>query len=143
MANEIRKTTRNEIINAPKERYRKATKKEKKQILDEFTAVSGYHRKHASRLLIGKHQINLYNKKITNKRLCEEAVKDASIIVWEAADRICSKRLKAVILALLKLTKIFPEYTEMEQHSIRYGSAFWTMHSMLFLYLEESKFALV
>jgi len=58
MANGISKNTKNEIIKALKARYRKATKKEKKQILDEFTAVSGYHRKHASRLLRGKHQIN-------------------------------------------------------------------------------------
>ncbi len=101
MANGISKNTRNEIINALKERYGKATKNEKKRILDEFTAVSGYHRKHASRLLRGNYQIILSNKKITSKLIYNDAVKDALIIVWEAADRICSKRLKAVIPDLL------------------------------------------
>jgi hypothetical protein len=101
MANGISKNTRDEIINAIKERYQKATKKEKKRILDEFTAVSGYHRKHASRLLTGIYQIILSDKKITSKLIYNNAVKDALIIVWEAADRICSKRLKAIIPALL------------------------------------------
>jgi hypothetical protein len=101
MADGISKNTKVEIINALKERYVKATKKEKKRILDEFTAVSGYHRKHASRLLRDKQQINLPNKKISDKRIYKEAVKDALIIIWEAADRICSKRLKAVIPDLL------------------------------------------
>jgi hypothetical protein len=108
MANGISKNTRNEIINALKERYRKATKIEKKRILDEFTAVSGYHRKHAARLLTGKYKINLSNKKISSKRIYDNAVKDALIIVWEAADRICSKRRKAVMPDLLNA---------MEKHS--------------------------
>jgi hypothetical protein len=106
MANKISKDTRNEIINALKKRYRKATKKEKKQILDEFTAVSGYHRKHASRLLRGEYQFNLPNKRITDKRIYKEAVKDVLIIIWEAADRICSKRLKAVIPDLINAMEL-------------------------------------
>jgi hypothetical protein len=101
MAMKINKNTRDEIINALKERYKKSKKKEKKRILDEFTAVSGYHRKHAARLLGSKYQVNLSNKKITSKRIYDDAVKDALIIVWETADRICSKRLKAAIPDLI------------------------------------------
>ncbi len=33
-------------------RYRKATREEKRKILDEFCEVCGYHRKHAIRLLM-------------------------------------------------------------------------------------------
>jgi hypothetical protein len=97
----ISKTTRDEILNALRKRYKLASKKEKSRILDEFTAVSGYHRKHVARLLSSKYQINLSEKKYTGKRIYDEAVKKALIILWEAADRICSKRLKALIPDLL------------------------------------------
>lgn len=43
--------TRKELITALRERYAGATKLEKGRMLDEFTALSGYHRKHAVRLL--------------------------------------------------------------------------------------------
>jgi len=45
-------------------RYQKATKKEKKVILDEFTKLTGYHRKSATRLLCAKpiKQILVYMK---------------------------------------------------------------------------------
>ena len=97
----ISKTTRDEIFNAVKKRYNLAMKKEKTRILDEFTAVSGYHRKHVARLLSNKHEITLSEKKYIGKRIYDEAVKEALIILWEAADRICSKRLKALIPDLL------------------------------------------
>ena len=42
---------RNELMRAASDRYRKAAKKEKGQILDEVCANSGLTRKHAIRLL--------------------------------------------------------------------------------------------
>ena len=38
---------------------------------------------------------------VISQRVYGEAVKNALIVVWEAADRICGKRLKAVIPALV------------------------------------------
>ena len=43
--------TRRELIDAIAERYRSANRIEKKQILDEFIEVTGFHRKHAIRAL--------------------------------------------------------------------------------------------
>lgn len=40
-----------EYAEAIRERYRRASRKEKGRILDEFTQVTGYHRKAAVRLL--------------------------------------------------------------------------------------------
>ena len=40
-----------EVINASKTRYDKANRKEKKKILDEFVALTGYNRKAAIRAL--------------------------------------------------------------------------------------------
>ena len=35
------------------------------------------------------------------RRICDDAVKEALIVLWEASDRICGKRLKAVLPDLL------------------------------------------
>ena len=43
--------TRRELIQAIAERYHAAGRSEKKQILGEFTKVTGYHRKHAIRAI--------------------------------------------------------------------------------------------
>lgn len=69
-------------------------------MLDEFTALSGYHRKHAVRLL--KSPIEAGDRQtVVSRRIYDQAVKEALTVVWEAADRICGKRLKAVIPQLV------------------------------------------
>src|ERR1700738_618226 len=45
--------TRAELILAIRERYASAGRPEKAKILDEFVALTGFHRKHAMRLLRG------------------------------------------------------------------------------------------
>ncbi len=72
-------------------RYREGSMSEKGKILDEFTKVTGYHRKHAIRLLsTEKEEIVI----CSSRRIYDEAVKEALTVIWEASDRICSKRLK-------------------------------------------------
>ena len=44
-------TTRRELTEAVGERYRRSDRNEKREILDEFVQVTGYHRKHAIRVL--------------------------------------------------------------------------------------------
>ena len=44
-------TTRKELIGAVGERYRRASRNERTSILDEFVALTEYHRKHAIRVL--------------------------------------------------------------------------------------------
>src|SRR5512132_1082000 len=51
MARRISMSTRNELVTALTGRYARSSKSERSVILDEFVAVSGYHRKHAIRLL--------------------------------------------------------------------------------------------
>jgi hypothetical protein len=51
MDSRISKRTRQELVTALRDRYKHCTKAEKTRIIDEFVAVSGYHRKHAARLL--------------------------------------------------------------------------------------------
>ena len=91
-------TTRKELVEALRVRYRSAATKDKSKILDEFVALTGYHRKHAVRVL---------RQEVTSKearardRLYDEAVRQALTMLWEAADRICGKRLKALIPMLV------------------------------------------
>src|SRR3954453_11691625 len=87
---------RRELIEAVGERYRKAERTEKKQILDEFVELAGFHRKHAIRVLRRERRAKVSAPGVTSRRY-DEAVITALTIIWEAADRICGKRLKAVL----------------------------------------------
>lgn len=86
-----------QMIEAVGDRYRQSERSEKKRILDEFVELAGYHRKHAIRLLTSaRGRLKVPAPGVAN-RLYDEAVITALTIIWEAADRICGKRLKAVL----------------------------------------------
>ena len=102
----ISKAARKEIVESVRSRYGQSSKSEKGTILSEFTAVSGYHRKHAIRLLSPSGEAQVKTA-IEGERVYDEAVKTALILIWETADRICGKRLKAAIPHLM---------TAMEKH---------------------------
>src|SRR5512141_335227 len=84
--------TRRELIEAVAARYRAAGRGEKKEILDEFVKVTGFHRKHAIRALKKSPKPETPEPR-QRARIYDEAVREALTIVWEAADRICGKRL--------------------------------------------------
>ncbi|MDP9652083.1 integrase catalytic domain-containing protein [Paraburkholderia caledonica] len=92
-------TTRRELIEAVGERYRRSERNDKRQILDEFVELTGYHRKHAIRVLCREQQ--LPKAKPGPQRRYDDDVHAALILLWEAADRICGKRLKALIPTLI------------------------------------------
>ena len=86
---------RRELVAAVGPRYQQASKKDKQKILDEFIAVTGYHRKYAINLLQQKEAQASHPKRQRKPRLRRytTAVKTALVKVWEASNRICSKRL--------------------------------------------------
>lgn len=93
-------TTREELITAVATRYRQGDRGEKAHILDEFVAVTGYHRKHAMRLLrTGVREKLLATR--PERRIYDEAVRQALVLLWEASDRICGKRLKVLVPILI------------------------------------------
>ncbi len=80
-------------------RYKRASRKEKALILNEFCATCGYHRKHAIRLL---KRYKRFTKPKPKKRGAPCVYNKSSITeplkrIWLAANLPCSKRLKAVI----------------------------------------------
>src|SRR5450756_328332 len=97
MKKEISRQSRQELTEAIRERYSTASKLEKARILDEFVAMTGYHRKHAIRVLCSSDQRTPVER-TCGKRIYDEAVKETLIVLWESSDRICGKRLKAVCL---------------------------------------------
>lgn len=91
---------RAELANAIRRRYRSATGKEKHKILDEFIATTGYHQKSAIRVLNGEPTAKRPQTR-NRPSVYDEAARAALIVLWEASDRVCSKRLKALIPILL------------------------------------------
>lgn len=73
-------------------RYLKASRKGKTRILDEFVAATGYHRKHAVRLLKNGHPRGL-RKRRGRRKVYQGEVVTALTRIWEICGRICSKRL--------------------------------------------------
>jgi len=99
---------RTELLEAVSTPYGGAARSERSRILDEFAAVTCYHRKHAIRLLSGwghrekgePHAGNPGRAGSRRGRYGPE-VRDALIQLWEVADRVCSKRLQPMIAVLL------------------------------------------
>jgi hypothetical protein len=92
--------TRAELLEVVRERYGKARLTERRLILDEFVAVSGYHRKHAIRLLRQPGGGPAPDRR-GRSPVYDAAVRAALLVVWEASDRICGKRLKAALPVLV------------------------------------------
>ena len=86
-----------ELLATLRDRYRSSTKKDKTRILDEFIAVSGHHRKHGIRLIGKLDDHEDTTRSVKGRRIYDEAVREAVIVIWEAADHICGKRLKAAL----------------------------------------------
>ena len=84
---------RDELVAAVADRYARGDRGERGRILDEFAAVTGYHRKHTARLLRAG-QVNRRHGPRPGRRIYDEAVREALIVVWEASDRICGKWLR-------------------------------------------------
>lgn len=100
MRSEISKQTKHELLEVLRQRYQQAPKLEKTTILDEFVAIASCHRKHAIRLLAGVDPV-VHEPPTLPRRIYSEAVREALIVLWEAADRICGKRLKAILPGLI------------------------------------------
>jgi hypothetical protein len=104
------------VVVAVQERYANGERREKTRILDEFVAVTGYHRKHAVRVLRRKPTARGCAR--PGRRLYDDAVREALVLIWEASDRICGKRLKPLMPLLIEAMerhghlKLAPEWCD-------------------------------
>jgi hypothetical protein len=103
MAGKISMGARREVVSAVAEQYRSANRAEKGRILDALCATTGWHRKHAVRVLwphttVGPSEIETPQER---KRRYGTTIKDAMAALWEASDRVCGKRRKVMVPTLL------------------------------------------
>lgn len=97
---QVSMATRDELLAALTVRFAQAGRGDKARMLTEFVALTGYHRKHAARLLRGGGSGDRSAPR-SRRRLYDDAVREALILLWEASDRICGKRLKPLIPMLV------------------------------------------
>jgi hypothetical protein len=91
-----------EYASAVRDRYRKVGKAEKGKILDEFVKVTGYHRKAATRVLLkGTTQ----SKRRRGRPSCYSELVQPLRVIWEASDRLCSKRLQPFIPEMIRVLR--------------------------------------
>ncbi|CDX33988.1 conserved hypothetical protein [Mesorhizobium sp. SOD10] len=91
---------RMELANAFGDRYWAAANKDKRRILEEFIAATGYHEKSAIRVLNSLSQPKRWQTR-QRPSIYDEAARGVSIVLWEASDRVCRKRLKVLLPILL------------------------------------------
>lgn len=103
MKGKISILSRKELLMRIRGNYKQATRKEKRKILDGFIATTGYGRKYAISLLNG---IETDMTPSGNKRHKEgkynQAVQSALLMVWQAANQICGKRLVPFLPSLVE-----------------------------------------
>jgi hypothetical protein len=92
---------RDELVAAIAGRYSQADRMERGRILDEFTAITGFHRKHAMRLLRAGQPKRRSGPR-PGRRVYEDATRETLIVIWEASDRICGKRLRPLVPVLVE-----------------------------------------
>jgi hypothetical protein len=97
--------SKRELMEVVRPRYLKANKAEKQKILDEFTSATGYHRKHAIRVLKNQVQIQAHRKgkRKTYKTIYRGEVVKVLEQIWEIYGRICSKRLQPFLPEAIKV----------------------------------------
>jgi hypothetical protein len=98
----VRRESVRELVAAVRPRYGRAGRAERGRMLDEFCAVTGYHRVHARRLLGGAAPAEpAAAARRGRPPTCGAAEVGLLVACWEVADRICSKRLAPYLGELL------------------------------------------
>jgi hypothetical protein len=97
--------SKRELLEVVRSRYLKASKSEKQKMLDEFTSVTGYHRKHAIRVLKNQVQVqnHLKRKTRTYPTIYRGEVVQVLEQIWEIYGQICSKRLQPFLPEAIKV----------------------------------------
>ncbi len=93
-----------EYLEAIRGRYLRAGKKEKEKILDEAVQVTGYHRKAVIRWLHRGKPPGPGRRRGRPRRYSAAAVEGLKLL-WEATDRLCSRRLHPFLPELVQVLR--------------------------------------
>ena len=91
------KNERQAYLKAIRLRYRRARKKAKVGILNEFCSVCGYNRKYAIRLLNQRAKTSKKRRTGPKPIYASAELLTALKRIWFSSDQMCSKKLKAAI----------------------------------------------
>lgn len=93
-------TTKKDLLEIIKRRYRKASWAEKTAILNEYCATTRYHRKYATRILQARHH---YRER--QRRGRQHYTRDVRLLImkiWELLDFPCGARLRPMLVPILE-----------------------------------------
>jgi hypothetical protein len=91
-----------EYAAAIRDRYSSANKIRKSKMLDEFVGVTGYHRKAAIRVLLKAPKAHAGRR---GRHSQYGTVLGSLKTIWEASDRLCSKRLQPFLPEMVKVLR--------------------------------------
>jgi hypothetical protein len=92
---------RRKYVKLMSERYRKAKRKERSQLLSEMEQVSKVHRKHLIRLLNGQ-SLERRKRSTARSRTYGVEVEGVVLRVWESLDYICAERLTPSLVRIAR-----------------------------------------
>jgi hypothetical protein len=92
---------RRKYVKLMSERYRKAKRKERSQLLSEMEQVSKLHRKHLIRLLNGQ-SLERKKRSTSRSRTYGVEVEGVMLRVWESLDYICAERLTPSLVRIAR-----------------------------------------
>lgn len=112
--------SKKEYLYKIRDRYKLASKKEKKLILDEFCKVCSYNRKYAIRLInSNSSEKQSPSKRGRKKHYTDPMIKKVITKIWVITNLPCSKRLKAILpLWLPYYDDDIPDYIYLQLLSI-------------------------
>jgi hypothetical protein len=94
--------SRRELTRSLAKRYRDAKRVDKQRILGEFIAATGYHRKYAIGLLNNPPPLRTEPIQRPRAKRYDQPVQSALVRLWEAAGRVCAKRLVPFLPTLIE-----------------------------------------
>lgn len=115
------RTSKEELFRKVKQRYLEAGYKTKGLILDEFCTNTGYHRKHAIRILSTRYKRVSSEQRKKRPYVYSPQLFQLVIKIWELLEYPCGKRLQPQLLPLaqvLERTKEINSLTEMEKKQL-------------------------
>jgi hypothetical protein len=92
-----------EVLHQMAPQYCRATPSQKRALLDTFVATTGYVRKYATWLLNHAEEVQQALQRPRLRRYGPE-VQEALFLLWNAANRICAKRLIPFLPTLIEAT---------------------------------------
>jgi hypothetical protein len=122
----VQQASRHDLVRALAPRYVHASRQEKSQLLDEFSALTGYTRKHALVLLShlpAEQRVSTHHGRPPSYGPAEVALLR---VCWAATDGICSKRLEPFLPELLERLRY---WHALHRVSVHHSGGHWHLSS--------------